>query len=383
MFAMAQHTSTSTPSPTSLNHSALFADGLVASQTVDVLVVGAGVCGLHAAFQLGLQELSVAVVDCLPFAGGQCVQLYAEKPIYDIPGVSHCTGQSLVDGLLDQLQPLDVRWALGTLVQCVERVEGEETYAFSVQTDKGVVRCKALLFATGVGAFVPRMPKIQGLDALPQGVVHTDVSTVLSKLSMKASKQAQPSVVVLGGEAGAVQAVDVLVEQGVVPQLVFRRSQPKVDDALRQRFDALCQQGKASYVQGKPVAVNASNNVEGSWKLKVQHADEPVQVLPFDALLIAGGRTPQARNVLVWTDLLDGKHIAVEPTTCATAETGVYAIGDVAQYPHKNKLIVTAFHEAAQAAYAICRHLYADAPRPLEYTTSSSRLQRVLKVQQS
>lgn len=341
--------------------------------SVDVLVVGAGVAGLHAAFQLGLQELSVAVIDCLPFVGGQCVQLYADKPIYDVPGVPHCTGQMLVDGLLQQLHPLPVQWALATVVQAVEREES----GFSVATERGVVRCKALVLAAGVGAFLPRVPKINGLDVLPKALVHTDVSSIVPMLFA----QQKTSVVVLGGEAVAVQAVQYLVqhlaEQDVMPHLVFRRSKPKVDGELLQSFNALLQEGRAGYVQGKPIMLQAHN---AGWVLHVQHADEPVQKLPFDALLIAGGRTPKADNLLAWTNLLEGKHIAVEPTTCATAEAGVYAIGDVAQYRHKNKLIVTAFHEATQAAYAIYRYLHPNAPRPLEYTTSSSRLHRVLKV---
>lgn len=365
--------------PLHLDFVSLFAHQSIPS--VDVLVVGAGVAGLHAAFQLGLQELSVAVIDCLPFVGGQCVQLYANKPIYDVPGVPHCTGQTLVDGLVQQLQPLDVRWSLDTLVQSVKIVQIEKAAtidkakppAFTVETDKGTVQCKALVLASGVGAFLPRMPKINGLDARPPGMVHTDVSTVLPILTVPQ----EASVVVLGGETAAVQAVQRLAEQGVTPQLVFRRSQPKVDDALLQSFNALCQGARAGYVQGKPIAVQAQDT---GWVLHVQHADEPVQKLPFTALLVAGGRTPKADNLLAWTNLLDGKHIAVEPTTCATVQAGVYAIGDVAQYPHKNQLIVTAFHEATQAAYAIYRYLHSNAPRPLEYTTSSSRLQRILKV---
>lgn len=357
---------------------------------VDVVVVGAGVGGLHTAFQLGLQELSAAVIDCLPFAGGQCAQLYPDKPIYDIPGLPHCNGQSLTDSLLRQLQPLDVRWALGTLVQSVEcaapapaPVIGSEAagsaHRFTVRTDAGAVQCSAVVLATGVGAFVPRMPKIKGLDRLPAGVLHTELSAVARLPAASAHRSFRTAV--LGGDDAAVRAALHLADSGTVPQLVFRRSSPRADSALLQQWNERCEQGRADYVQGIPLAIQPA--ADAGWMLTVQHADSPAQHIRLDALLVTGGRTPQARKLLhgeQGAQLLEGKHIAVEPTTCATSMAGVYAIGDVAQYPHRNRLIVTAFHEAAQVACAIYRYLRPDAPRPLEYTTSSRRLHRLLKV---
>lgn len=360
----------------------------------DVAVIGAGVGGLHAAFQLALQGLSVAVMDCLPFAGGQCTQLYPDKPIYDIPGVPHCTGQTLTDSLLLQLQPLDVRWALGTLVQSVQRnqaADADRSHRFTLHTDKGMAGCNALVLATGVGAFVPRIPAIKGLDGLPAGLLHTDAATL-------AAQSGYSKVIILGGDDTAVQAALQLAERddGVRSQLVFRRSRPRADEALLQQWQALCRQGRADYVQGMPLAVqsatdsgNGDNGDNGDsslksgnvgWLLKVQHADQPVRHLTMDALLIAGGRMPQTRELLQGSALLQGKHITIEPDTCASSEPGVYVVGDAAHCQHKNRLIVTAFHEATQAAYAIYRYLRPDAPRPLEYTTSSRRLHALLKV---
>lgn len=364
-----------------------------AMPNVDVAVIGAGVGGMHAAFQLALQELSVALIDCLPFAGGQCAQLYPDKPIYDIPGVPHCTGQTLTDSLLRQLQPLDIRWALGTLVQSVQRHQAaagcDRSHRFILHTDKGMAGCNALVLATGVGAFVPRIPKIKGLDELPAGVLYTDAGTLAAQRGYK-------NAIILGGDDAAVQAAMQLAasdDSDARPLLVFRRGQPRADDALLQQWQKLCQQGRAGYVQGIPQAVQPAtgccndasadaNPGTGStaWLLKVQHAGQPAQHLAMNTLLIAGGRTPQTRELLQGSALLQGKHITIEPDTCASSEPGVYVIGDAAHCKHKNRLIVTAFHEATQAAYAIYRYLRPDAPRPLEYTTSSRRLHALLKV---
>ena len=338
----------------------------------DAVVIGAGPVGLFQVFQLGLQGLRAHVVDALPFAGGQCAELYGDKPIYDIPGIAVCTGQELTERLLGQIRPFSPTFHLG---QPVESVQAQSGGGFRIGTRGGTqLQARAVFLATGVGAFVPRTLKLPGLEVFTGTQLHyrLDDNACLAGLH----------VVVHGGDEAAVQQA---VACATAPEarraaritLQHRRDVFDAPPALLAQLQALRAVGRIAVAIGV-----AGGIVQEQGRLAALELTTPagaLQRLPLDMLVVRLGLVPRLGPLADWGLQLERKQLVVDPATMATSVPGIHAVGDAITYPGKRKLIVSGFHEATLAAFGAAEWL-AGHSLPLEYTTSSERLQRLLGV---
>jgi len=338
----------------------------------DAVVIGAGPVGLFQAFQLGLQELRTHIIDALPYAGGQCVELYADKPIYDIPGIPVCSGRELIDRLQQQLQPFKVPQHLG---QVVQTLQPQASGRWLLETDQGLAFDTATVFiAAGVGAFVPRRPVIDGLAPHENGQVHYH--------AVASDRLRDQQVVVMGGEDAALETALQLVQAGTAARVTllhrvdkFKTETPGLETAVREAMAA----GTLAWLQGQPT--HAEADAQGRLSaLQVATLEGPSVRLPVDALLPRLGLSPKLGPVAEWGLAMERKHLVVNPETYGTSAAGIYAVGDVNHYPGKRKLIVCGFHEATLAAFAARAHAHPDQRILLQYTTTSPRLHELLGV---
>ena len=360
----------------------------------EALVIGAGPVGLFQVFQLGLQGIHAEVVDALPAPGGQCIQLYADKPIYDIPAVQVCTGRELVDKLLQQLAPFAPGWHLDQMVSSLGiRADGR----FDVATSRGTrVISRTVFIAAGVGAFMPRALQADGVDQLSPAQLHYQLPDNAAS--------AGRDVLVIGGDDAAIDAVLQLVGDGggehnsARPSsitLLHRRRSLDADANRLQRFEALCATGAVRFEVGQVVRVapntapdnapittsgSSSNNTTGRLAVQVIGDDSLTRQLHADQLLVLLGLSPKLGPIANWGLAMARRQLEVDAAHCETNVPGVYAVGDVISYPGKKKLILCGFHEATLAAFAATARLRPDEPLLLQYTTTSKRLQQRLGV---
>ncbi|WP_293996605.1 NAD(P)/FAD-dependent oxidoreductase [Sphaerotilus sp.] len=334
----------------------------------DALVIGAGPVGLFQAFQLGLLGLSVQVVDVLPQAGGQCIALYPDKPIYDIPGVPVCTGRELTERLLQQVAPLRPGLHFGVAVQSLQLLPDGR---FAVGTTAGpLFHARSVFVAAGVGAFVPRRLPVEGLQAHePHQVVHhpDDLTPFTGQ-----------RIIVVGGDAAALQRAATLAEQPGTPDvtLLHRRDQFTADAVLLARITALRADGRLRICIGQITAAHATAGRLDNVTVLDAQGGESMRAL--DVLVVCQGLSPRLGPIADWGLALERKLLPVQPATFETSVPGVHAVGDITTYPGKLKLIVCGFHEATLAAHAAHTRLYPQLRGPLLYTTSSAVLQRRL-----
>ena len=336
----------------------------------DALIVGAGPVALFAVFELGLLEVHAEVVDSLPFVGGQCVELYADKPIYDIPALPVATGSELIGRLQRQIAPFGAGFHLG---QQVSAVAAREDGRFDVATDAGRrFVARAVVIAAGVGAFQPRTLRIDGLEAWRERqVFHRDPG---------AAATAGRRVVVVGNNEAAVSAALAAVEAGAASvAVVHRRDDFDVPAPLLARFQAARTGGRVEVVTAQPSDVGQGE--DGTLQaLVVDGSDGVTRSLPVEVLLVLLGWSPKLGPIAQWGLALEKKQLVVDARAFETSIPGIHAIGDVVTYPGKQKLIVCGFHEATLAAYAIAERVHPDRAQPLLYTTTSPKLHRLLGV---
>ena len=348
------------------------ATALLAPTAADAVVIGAGPVGLFQVFQLGLHGLRAHVIDALPHPGGQCAELYGDKPIYDIPAIEACTGHELVQRLLAQVQPFAPTFHLG---QQVATVQAQPDGGFLVGTAQGTqLLARTVFIAAGVGAFMPRALKLPGLDAYEGRQLHYRLD--------EGTRLAGQRVVVHGGDEPAVQqaiacatAPDAL--RPAHTTLQHRRDVFDAPPALLEQLQALRTAGRIDVAIGV-----ASDIVEEQGRLAALELITPAgapQRLPLDLLLVRLGLVPRLGPITEWGLQLERKQLVVDPATFATSTPGIHAVGDAITYPGKRKLILSGFHEATLAAFAAAEWL-AGHKLPLEYTTSSERLQGLLGV---
>jgi thioredoxin reductase (NADPH) len=340
--------------------------------SADAIVIGAGPVGLFQVFQLGLQGLRAHVIDALPHPGGQCAELYGDKPIYDIPAVQACTGHELVQRLLAQIQPFAPQFHLG---QQVDSVQAQPGGGFLVGTTQGTqLQARAVFIASGVGAFVPRTLKVPGLDAF-------EGSQLRYRLDEGTSLAGQ-RVVVHGGDEPAVQQAIACAsapeaQRPAHTTLQHRRDVFDAPPALLEQLQALRAAGRIEVAIGM-----ASSIVETQGRLTALELTTPEgtqQSLPLDLLLVRLGLVPRLGPIADWGLALERKQLVVDTATFATNVPGIHAVGDAITYPGKRKLILSGFHEATLAAFGAAEWL-AGHKLPLEYTTSSERLQGLLGI---
>ena len=342
----------------------------------DVVVIGAGPVGLFQVFQLGLQGLRCHVIDALPHPGGQCAELYGDKPIYDIPSIAVCTGHELVQRLRDQIAPFAPQWHLG---QQVAQLAAQPDGSFVVTTSAGEqLRARAVCITAGVGAFMPRPLKVPGLEAFAgtQLFYRLEGQADMARLGGK-------HVVVHGGDAPAVTQVLQVLDLANCPEppasVTLQHRRDVFDAAPEQlaQLDALRSAGRVQVAIGQISAIEEEGGRLTA--LQLLTPDERTQRLPLDVLLVRLGLLPRLGPLADWGLALERKQLLVNTATFATSTPGIHAVGDIVSYPGKRRLIVCGFHEATLAAFAIAEHL-AGHSVALEYTTSSARLQQRLGV---
>ncbi|HLL12385.1 MAG TPA: NAD(P)/FAD-dependent oxidoreductase [Rubrivivax sp.] len=340
----------------------------------DALIVGAGPVGLFQVFQLGLLEIKCQVVDSLTAAGGQCAELYPDKPIYDIPGLPVCSGQELTDRLLQQIKPFGAGMHFDQEVSAIERLTGDNA-GYLVQTSAGTrFATQVIVVAAGAGAFMPRPLKLPGIDAFSGTQLFYKISDT--------TQFAGQHVVVLGdGDAALQSALD--LSQAVAGRpasvtLVHRRKEFRAAPELVKRMHSACTTGELRFVAGQPTGFRLAG--ERLHELQLMSGDGSEHNLRADALLALMGLSPRLGPINDWGLALERRQVLVDTEKFQTSAPGIFAVGDINSYPGKKKLIVCGFHEATLAAYAAAGHIHPDRAMPLQYTTTSPRLHELLGV---
>ena len=333
----------------------------------DAVVIGAGPVGLFQVFELGLLGIHAHVIDSLPQAGGQCVALYADKPIYDIPGTPVCTGRELVARLLTQIAPFNAPLHLDQQVDVVAR---QDDGRFLVETSKGVrLLAKTVFIAGGVGSFQPRRLKIADI-APHEGAQLFYSAPELAQLDGQ-------NVVVIGDGDAALACAAELAQRRVSVTLMHRRDEFKAEPALVERVQALRSSGQLRFVAAQPMGIE---QIAGRLSaLQVLGADGQNATLPLDVLIVLTGLSPKLGPIAEWGLALERKQLIVDTASFETSTPGIFAVGDVNTYAGKRKLILCGFHEATLAAFAAAARISGE-PVHLEYTTTSPRLHRALGV---
>jgi len=342
----------------------------------DALVVGAGPVGLFQVFQLGLHGIAAQVVDVLNYAGGQCIELYADKPIYDIPGVPVCTGRELTHNLRKQIAPFNPGFHFA---QQVSTLEQQPDGRWLIATERHQKPCqqflaRSVLIAAGVGAFVPKELKVDGLPSF--------LGSQFFYQSAAPEKLAGKDVVIIGGEDVAVAHAIALTQPGAWQAssvtLVHRRDVLQASDADLAHFAALRASGHIRFLAGQVITIEAAaDQLTG---VLVSTPDNARVALPLDVLLVCLGLSPKLGPLAQWGLAMQRKQLCVNTETFATSAPGIFAVGDVVTYPGKKKLIVCGFHEATLAAFAVAQLLRPEESGVLQYTTSSALLQQRLGV---
>ncbi len=343
----------------------------------DAVIVGAGPVGLFQIFELGLLEIKAHIVDSLAYAGGQCVELYPDKPIYDIPAVPVCTGRELTENLLKQIDPFGAKFHFG---QEVTEVERQADGRFHVATSKGTrFLTKTVFIAGGVGSFQPRQLRVDDIAKFRDKQLFYSVKNP----ALFAGKNL---VIIGGGDSaldwtlnfvGAIKGDGPSRPESVI--LVHRRDGFRAAPATVARMKELCDAYEMQFIVGQ-----ASGYEETDGRLtglKVTGGDAVTRLVPLDMLLVFFGLTPKLGPIAEWGLALERKQIVVNTETFETSTPGIFAVGDVNTYPGKKKLILSGFHEAALAAFGAAPYIFPEKRVLLQYTTTSPKLHKVLGVE--
>lgn len=336
----------------------------------DVVVIGAGPIGLFSVFELGLQGISCHVLDSLPAAGGQCTELYPDKPIYDIPAVPVCSGQQLVDRLIEQASPFSPVYHFNSEVIGLRKQDNGE---FVVETTNNTWTCRAVLIAAGAGSFTPVRVRVDGLGAHENSQLFYRVSDP----TLHHGKH----LVILGGGDSALDWALALVEHAASLTLVNRTDRFRAVEASVEALRNLEREGKINIHFGAASGFSEQDGRLQELKVKLRE-DKSEITLPLDHLLVFFGLSPKLGPIESWGLEFERRLVAVNTSTFETSTPGIYAVGDINTYTGKKKLILSGFHEAALAAFAIKAQFEPDAKVHVQYTTTSSVLQERLGVDQ-
>ena len=336
----------------------------------DAVVVGAGPVGLFQIFQLGLHELRSQLIDSLPAIGGQCIELYPDKPIYDIPALPFASARELIGRLVEQNKPFATPPHLN---QQVDRVEPLADGRFEVETSAGTrFITKTVVIAGGVGSFQPRHLKVDGLAAF-------EGRQLFYGRDDPARLAGQRLLIVGDGDAAletAIELAESATHRAASVTLMHRRDELKAAAATIARMRDLCAAGRMAFVAAQPIGVRESGGRLSA--LQLASADDRTPWLELDAIVAFTGVSPKLGPIAQWGLALEKKQLVVNTASFETSTPGIFAVGDIVTYPGKRKLIVSGFHEATLAAFAAAALVYPGKPIPLEYTTTSPRLQRLL-----
>jgi thioredoxin reductase (NADPH) len=335
----------------------------------DVVIIGAGPIGLFAVFELGLLDMKAHLIDILDKIGGQCAELYPEKPIYDVPGIPYTSAQGLVDALLQQIKPFNPQFHLGEMIETVEKI-GDPL--FRVRTDQGKeFESKVVVIAAGGGSFQPKRPPIPGIEPYEGKTVHYAVR------KMEAFRDKR--ILIVGGGDSALDWTLNLAPLASRLTLLHRRSEFRAAPGTVNKMMELVNEGKIDLVLGQVTSlIGTDGKID---KAIVKKNDGSMSDIACDAMLPFFGLTMKLGPVANWGfELKNNELIPVDTESFETSMPGIFAIGDINWYPGKLKLILSGFHEAALMAQKAYHYIYPGKRLVFQYTTSSSSLQKKLGV---
>ena len=343
------------------------------AKEIDIVVVGAGPVGLFTVFEAGLLGLNCVLIDNLDKPGGQCAELYPEKPIYDIPGVPLQTAQEHVDALLEQIKPFNYELILNERVEEITEIDHKDDKYWSVKTNEGTeLKTKNIFIAAGAGSFEPRRPpNIEDPDKfINKGVTYA----VRSK-----STYENKDVFIFGGGDSALDWCVELSKKAKSLSLVHRRDAFRGAQHTEEQMRELVAAGKVKLLT--PYLINS---IEGSDKVtgvSLRNFDtNEIEHYEADELLFLFGLNKKLGPILEWNIDLNGKKISVNTENFQTSVEGIFAVGDINDYPGKLDLILSGFHETTLAVQEAYKRLYPGERVPFGYTTSNSKLQEKLGV---
>ena len=334
----------------------------------DAVIIGAGPVGLFQVFELGLLEIKAHVIDSLPEVGGQCIELYPDKPIYDIPAIPVCTGRELTNNLLKQIEPFGAQFYLS---QEVTKLEPQADGRFLVSTSQdNHFLSKTVFIAGGVGAFQPRTINLEGIDAFVGKQVFYHVKNP--------EQFTDKRVVICGGGDAALDWAIHFSNIASSVTLIHRRDDFKAAPKSIAKMRELCANKQMNLLIGQVTGYSAKD--DRLTEIAFADIDGESKHIPLDDLLVFYGLSPKLGPIAEWGLNIDRKQICVDTGKFQTSIPGIYAVGDINVYPGKKKLILSGFHEAALAAFAAAEYLNPDKQIQLQYTTTSPKLHRALGV---
>ena len=334
----------------------------------DVVIIGAGPCSLFQIFELGLLDIKVQVVDSLIQPGGQCSELYPDKPIYDIPALPVCGAQELVDRLIQQIKPFDPQFHMD---QTVTRLEHGENGRFLLETSRGTrFDTATVILAAGLGAFQPRRLRVKDAEVWEGRNIHYKVSN--------AGAVAGKDLLILGGGDSALDWALELHGKAKSITLVHRRVEYRAQPASVVKMKSLVSSGTLEEFHGNVRAVFETDGKFGGLDI-VDHEGEQHRVRA-DEVFVFWGLSPNLGPIADWGLDLDKRQVNVDTEKFQTSIPGIFAIGDINTYPGKKKLILSGFHEAALAAFGVQLHIHPEQKVRLQYTTTSPILHKRLGI---
>ena len=340
----------------------------MSEQYVETVIIGAGPIGLFQIFELGLLGISTHIIDSLGLPGGQCTELYPDKPIYDIPALPICGAQELIDRLLEQVKPFNATFHLG---QEVTELRVLDNGKFHIATSTGTrLTAGAVVIAAGVGSFQPRRLSIPGVEQFEGKTVHYRVRS--------AGDFFNQDLVICGGGDSALDWTVAFCDKARSLTLVHRRADFRAAPATVARMRDLVAAGKMRLLEGNAVAIHQEGGKLTG--LDVRTADGQTRKVAVDHVFAFFGLHPKLGPIADWGLELERKALKVDTEKFQTSVPGIFAIGDINTYPGKKKLILSGFHEAALTAFAIQHHLFPEKRQFLQYTTTSPIMQKRLGV---
>ena len=347
------------------SHLSAAVDGAIQA---DVVIIGAGPSGLFQIFELGLLGIRAHIVDSLPHPGGQCSELYPEKPIYDIPAVPVCTAQELVERLLQQAKPFNAQFHMGEEVTDL-RVRDDQTFLLCTSRDTRF-HARNVIIAGGLGSFQPRRLGLAGAEDFEGGNIHYKVKN--------AAEFTNKNLVIFGGGDSALDWTLELAGKARSLTLVHRRAEFRAAPASVAKMRELASHGSVRYLEAiSQSLITADGALQG---VRVKTPEGQIEELPADHLLVFFGLHPKLGPIADWGLDIEKRAIRVDTEKFQSNIPGVFAVGDINTYPGKKKLILSGFHEAALAAFAVAARLNPSKKVPLQYTTTSPIMQKRLGV---
>ena len=323
-----------------------------------VLIIGAGPCGLFQVFELGLLDLRAHIVDSLPRIGGQCMELYPDKPIYDIPALPECSARQLIDNLQKQIEPFQPEFHLR---QTVTELEKDAAGHFMVATNTGTrFRAGAVIICGGVGSFAPRRLSVVGAEQYEGANLHYKVVENYDPTGRR--------IVVAGGGDSALDWALRFQEKAKELTLIHRRETFRASPASVTRARELEQAGRLRLRIGRIKGLLSQEDALSGLCLDENGQQQEIEL---DDLFVLYGLSPKLGPIADWGFDLEKKQIAVDTEKFQTSIPGVFAVGDINTYPGKKKLILSGFHEGALAAYGVANYLEPDKKQYVQYTTTS------------